>query len=468
VPLARKIEQYIISNAIQLQPVHHARSKDLAHALTLAGAVPEFAIKTILLIDRSGPAVLALPFLGTPDLDALNASTNRQFQVVDDQKAGKLFSDCDEGHLPFISQPYGLNVYVDDSVLSLEYGFVSSGCASTLLKLPSFSIRAAMQGATKGSFASITTTQEERSDFSFADQNDYSLDKVAEKLQSIHRLPPMPETAVRIMHLTSDPESNVSDLAGLVERDPSLSAQIMRYARSALFNYRGELICVKDAINVVLGFDRVSKLAMGIAAAKAFNIPSDGPLGLAKFWQHSLYTAVLAQALAMISNPELGIEDKDAYLSGLLHNFGMLLVGHIFPPEFRMLNKLREAEPDSSMRDIEMRVFGMGSAQSFISLGHGSMGAILLKIWGMPESTIKSAAMHQNHGYTGDQEEYVRLVQLANYLLGLHGVGDEPPAIDPTQLFASLGIDPEHAFQLAEVTVEQCRSLDDMANALVA
>ncbi len=466
-PLASKIEQYIRSNAIELQSVHHARSKNLAHALSLAGAVPECAVKAVMLIDRSGPAMLVLPFLGAPDLQALNASSNRQFQVVDDVKAGKLFADCDEGHLPFISQPYGLHVFVDESVLSLEYCIASSGCASTLLRLPSFSLRAAMQGATKGVFANFELV-EERTDLSFTEGSAYSLDKVAEKLQSIYRLPPMPETAVRIMHLTADPESDVSDLAALVERDPSLSAQIMRYARSALFNYRGDLTCVKDAINVVLGFDRVSKLAMGIAAAKAFNIPNDGPLGLAQFWQHSLYTGVLTQALAMISNPELGVEDKDAYLSGLLHNFGMLLIGHIFPPEFRMLNKLREAEPDASMRDIELRVFGMGSAQSFISLGHGSMGAILLKMWGMPESTVKAAAMHQNLEYSGDQQNYVHLVQLSNYLLAMHGIGDEPAGIDPMPLFESLGIDPERAFELAEVTVAQCRSLDDMANALVA
>jgi len=247
-----------------------------------------------------------------------------------------------------------------------------------------------------------------------------------------------------------------------------LSAQIMRYARSALFNYRGELTSIKDAINIVLGFDRVSKLAMGIASAKAFSISEHGPLGLRDFWQHALYCGVLSQALALMVDPEKGLDDKDAYLNGLLHNFGVLLIGHLFPPEFAMLNKLRESEPEASMRDIEQQVFGMGSAQEFISLGHGSMGAILLKMWGLPDFTIKVAAMHQNHEYEGEHDLHVKLVQLANYLLAQYGIGDEPMDMNAQPLFEALGLDEDKAFALAELTVDQCRSLDGMASQMVA
>ena len=176
----------------------------------------------------------------------------------------------------------------------------------------------------------------------------------------------------------------------------------------------------------------------------------------------------MSQALALMSDPELHLNDKDAYLNGLLHNFGILLIGHLFPPEFKMLNKLRESEPDSSMQDIEQQVFGMGSAQQFIALGHGSMGAILLKMWGMPESTVKVAAMHQNFSYEGEYESEVKLVQLSNYLLAQYGIGDEPLDVDANELCLALGIDEDKAFALAELTVDQCRSLDGMTSQMVA
>lgn len=469
-PVATRLSQYIHQKGIECQPIHHARSGHYGQAIEAANAVSELCLKAVVLIDRRGPAMAVIPFLADLDVDKLNSLLDRQFQIVPEQQAGKIFKDCEPGAIPALGMAYGMPVLLDADVLDFDHCFMQSGCFSTLLRLPKHALATAMQGAIKVRVSNWpdALATELKGQQSVSPVRTLSLDAVAKKLESVYKLPPMPETAVRIMHLTADPESDVFQLAELIERDPSLSAQVMRYARSALFNYRGELTCIKDAVNIVLGFDRVSQLAMGIAAAKAFSITNDGPLGLENFWKHALYSGVLCQALALLANPDLELNDKDAYLAGLLHNFGILLIGHLFPPEFKMLNKLRDAEPEASMSEIEQQVFGMGSAQEFIALGHGSMGAILLKMWGMPDSTIKAAAMHQNHGYEGDASAYVELVQLSNHLLSMHGVGDEISSIEPSALLASLGIDEEQALTLVEVTVDQCRSLDGMTSQMVA
>ena len=464
VPLASRLGKYINAHAVQCQLIHHARSRDLSHAVLLAQAVPELTVKAHLVLDRAGPAVLIVPFQTKPNVDALNSFSSRNFQLIDDEQAGRLFTDCDHGHVPVLAQAYDLPLYVDEAVFSWDEVFASSGCANTLLRLNRGSVRAVLRDASVGLFSEHLLNAESV----LCSEKEYSLDDIARKLSKLYRLPPMPETSVRIMHLTSNPESSLDELVMLVERDPSLSAQILRYARSALFNYRGELHCVRDAINVVLGFDRVAKLAMGISSTQAFRVPSQGALGLSNFWKHALHCAVLCEALATMSKPELDVDARESYLSGLLHNFGLLLIGQLFPPEFRMMNKLREAEPERSMAEIEKQVFGMGSAQEFIALGHGSLGAILLKLWGLPESCIKSAAMHQNEYYEGEHEVQVAIVRLANYLLSMHGVGDEPTSIDPEPLFELLGIDSDSAFRLAEITVEQGQELDGMVSDLVA
>ena len=463
-PLASRLGKYINAHAVQCQLVHHARSRDLSHAVLLAQAVPELTVKAQLVLDRAGPAVLIVPFQTKPNIESLNSFSSRNYQLIDDEQAGRLFPDCDHGHIPVFAQAYDLPLYVDETVFAWEEVFASSGCANTLLRLHQGAVRAVLRDASVGVFSEMLAPAESV----LCSEKEYSLDDIAGKLNRLYRLPPMPETSVRIMHLTSNPESSLDELVTLVERDPSLSVQILRYARSALFNYRGQLHCVRDAINVVLGFDRVAKLAMGISSAQAFRVPAQGALGLNKFWKHALSSAVLCEALATMSKPELGVDARESYLAGLLHNFGLLLIGQLFPPEFRMLNKLRESDPDRSMAEIEKQVFGMGSAQEFIALGHGSLGAILLKLWGLPESCIKAAAMHQNECYEGEYKELVAIVRLANYLLSLHGVGDEPASIDPEPLFELLGIDADRAFLLAEVTVEQGQELDGMVSDLVA
>jgi len=469
VPIASKLSQYIDKMGVMCHPVHHSRSNHFGQAIELANAVPELCAKCIPLIDKSGPVVVVIPFLAELDLDLVNNTFSRQLQQLADFNADKLFPDCEPGALPVFAMAYGLPVIVDVDMLDNDHVFTASGCSSTLLKIPGAAFRMGMVGAIKGRIAKWPeATTPVLGEGLNACAGNLSLDLVAKKLERLYRLPPMPETAVRIMHLVSDPDADVFQLAELIERDPSLSAQVMRYARSALFNYRGELSCVKDAVNIVLGFDRVSQLAMGIAASKAFVIPENGPLGLANFWRHALYAGVLSQALALLAKPELELNEKDAYLAGLLHNFGILLIGHLFPPEFKMLNKLRESEPEASMSDIEKQVFGMGGAQELMSLGHGSIGAILLKLWGMPASTIKVAAMHQNANYQGGDEHYVWLVQLANYYLSQYGIGDERVEYDPLPALEKLGIEESHAQALMDAAIEQCRSLDGMITHMAA
>lgn len=460
-PIAAKLSQFINRKGILCQPVHHPRSQDFAQAIEQANAVPELCAKCVALIDRNGPAVAVIPFLADLNLEMLNQSLGRNFQTLSKEMTNKLFSDCESGAFPALAMAYNLPVIIDVDMLDNETVFSASGCSSTLLKIPGTAFRLAMRGAVKGRIA-IWPEPVEKLPPPEANAAPATLEGVTKKLQRLHQLPPMPETAIRIMHLTADPDSDVFQLAELIERDPSLAAQVMRYARSALFAYRGELSCVKDAVNIVLGFDRVAQLAMGISAAKAFNIPEEGPLGLAKFWQHALYNGVLSQALALMANPDLLIDDKQAYLSGLLHNFGLLLLGHLFPPEFKMLNKLRETNPDASMQELESQVFGMGGAQEIMSIGHASVGASLLKMWGLPETSIMVASKHTLENYQGAHDLYVAIIQLSNYYLWQHGVGDEPILYDPQPLLDRLGIKAEQAQKLIESCVEQCHSLDGM------
>ncbi len=468
-PIASKLSHFIDSKGITFQPLHHPRSEHFGHAIELANAVPELCAKTIPLIDKAGPAIAVIPYLADLDLEVINTTLSRQFQPLSEENTSKLFRDCDSGAVPAFGMAYGLPVIIDLDMLENDYVFSASGCACTLLKMPGIVFRTAMMGAIKGRISKWPDANSECLGEGLVECDGHvSLDLVARKLERLYQLPPMPETAVRIMHLTSDPDSDVFQLAALIEKDPSLSAQVMRYARSALFSYRGELNSIKDAVNIVLGFDRVSQLSMGIAASKAFNIPQHGPLGLEHFWQHALYSGVLCQALALMAKPCLEIDEKDAYLAGLLHNFGVLLIGHLFPPEFKMLNKLRESEPEASMADIEQQVFGMGGAQEFISLGHGSIGAVLLKMWGLPDACIKAAAMHQKLDYQGAGEYYVYLVQVVNYYLAQEGIGDETIEYDPQPVLELLGLDEEKVQELMSVCIEQCRSLDGMISHMAA
>lgn len=285
-------------------------------------------------------------------------------------------------------------------------------------------------------------------------------------IEQVYQLPPMPGMARSILELRLKPTASAADLATIVELDPSLAAQVMRYASSPLFGYRGHIGSIRDAISRVLGFETVMNIALGLATAKALRNPQEGPLGLRAFWRHAIYSAALAQALvrAMPSDrqPCLGL----AYLAGLLHNFGFLLLGHMFPPEFALLNKQVMAHPDVPVTTLEKHLLGMGHAQQMLSLGHARIGAWLMESWGMPEEIVVTLREHHNPHYQEDHAVYPNLVLLVDHMLKCCDLGDAPNDELPQELLARLGLEEAEAREVRERLLNGSEGLDHLARQL--
>ena len=124
----------------------------------------------------------------------------------------------------------------------------------------------------------------------------------------------MPELGRRILELQSDPNAGARELANIVQLDPSLAAQVIRYASSSYYGYTGRITNIQEAISRVLGYDMVMNLAIGLAAGRSFCIPETGPLGLKSFWEHAIISAVLMQRLSA-AMPEGNAASPGAVLS---------------------------------------------------------------------------------------------------------------------------------------------------------
>lgn len=249
------------------------------------------------------------------------------------------------------------------------------------------------------------------------------------RIQSLKKLPAMPQMAARVIQLKQKPHADIHELAEIIEMDPSLSAQVIRYAQSPYFGYRGNVDSVHTAISRVLGYEVVLNLAFGIATAKSYRIPTEGPLGLRAFWQHAIYAGALVQALSNIQGVDTRLPSGLVYLAGLLHNFGLLVLGQLFPKEFVMLNRLAAQYPMAEITRIEQKMFGVH---------HGQVGAWVMKAWNLPEEVVVAALHHHNDAYIGPHEDYARLVNLANRVLKREGIGDSVHTNMPEELLSSL------------------------------
>ncbi len=274
-----------------------------------------------------------------------------------------------------------------------------------------------------------------------------------ERIERVEELPPLPEIGARLLRLKDDPRASTRQLAGIIELDPSLAGQIMRYAASPFLGYREKIASIQEAITR-LGFDKVADLALGFAAGSGFSIPATGPIGLQAFWQHAIHSASLMQGLAEQTPPAVRVRPGIAYLAGLLKNIGFPLLGHLFPEEFQALNRAIAAQPDRAVTELEQEV---------IAVDHTDSGVWLMRKWRMPSEIITTVFEHHNADYRGEHHAYANLALVADRLLKRYGIGDAFSEALPERLLDQLGLTEPQARHLAETFMNNSGELNGMA-----
>jgi len=263
--------------------------------------------------------------------------------------------------------------------------------------------------------------------------------RIRQRLDDTLEIPPLSPTADRIMQLRANPNASVTDLTNIVESDPSLAAQVVSWASSPYYAAPGKIRSVQDAIVRVLGFDLVSNLAVGLILGRTVSLPKDSSDGLTPYWLQAAYCATTVEALSRLMPARVRPRQGLIYLSGLLHNFGYLVLAHTFPPHFSRICRYTEANPNISHVAIEKHLVGICREQ---------ISAWLMQAWNMPEEVCTALRHQQDADYQGEHAEYANLVFIATRLLREHGIGDAPT--DPI---------PEEMFDRRELNPERCREL---------
>ena len=196
-----------------------------------------------------------------------------------------------------------------------------------------------------------------------------------EDLISVDSLPPMSATASRLLAMATDPDVEIEDLAATIEQDPPLTAKVLGIANSAYYAPRRAVLTVKDAIIQVLGLRMVSNLAFGIALNGPMNTAGCERFDLTRYWVIALGTADLAGGLARAASVVDAPDPDAAYLAGLLHNLGELLLVHLRPHEMnQILGELAE-RPGQDPVELEQAAFG---------IDRWGAGALLARHWELP------------------------------------------------------------------------------------
>lgn len=430
--------------------VHTAESFEATVAT--AGLSLSNVIKAVML--KSGAAYLMAVIRAdqTVNMETLNTLFKRDFSLCNESELLELFPNCDQQALPPLAEPYGLRSIVDKSISEMPNLYFMTGSAGLLISTSGAEfVNTLHQGGWKG--RSIVGRVEEVSTITTTEQ------AMRDKVEALNELPAMPGLASEIIRIRNNPYAHATELSAVIEQDPSLSAQVIRYAVSPLYAYQGKINSVEQAIVRVLGMDFVEDLAFGLSLGKAFNNPKAGPLGMDNFWQHSLYCASLTQALCNQIPNGIRPPASVAYLAGLLHNFGILLLGHLFPTQYERLSKALLAEPGRGLMELERET---------IAVSHSELGLWLMEAWDMPREITEAVSEHHNPDHRGDFSVFANLVYIANALLCRHGIGDAESMEIPEALLQRFGLDEEKLEQALANVLEGREGLEFMAARMAA
>ena len=115
-------------------------------------------------------------------------------------------------------------------------------------------------------------------------------------LKKIKQLPPLPESVLQIEAVYQDPDSSFLDMVKIIEKDPLLTADILKSANSPLYGFSREINAISQAVGL-FGMGTVRGFALASIVKKSFeldlspyNINNDMFSALSKK-QHGLVTA---------------------------------------------------------------------------------------------------------------------------------------------------------------------------------
>lgn len=442
--LATKIKKFLDLYRVTYQVFSHPRTVTLLEAQQALQIEPQQFIRSVLLEDKQGYILAVLPLNAKLDFSRIEKRLKRRLQVVPRARVDRLFYDCEPGSHPPIGEPYKLRTLIDSALLLNPNVYFEPGTHTSVVRMTLVDYRFLTQGAI---WAAISVPMETPNTMSchwehsrdlldsLVQIHNPCLEQIAKRIEATYPFPPLPDIARKILQLTQQKSPSARALADLVLHDPNLSDWILVYARWA----DPRLQHCQDLFEAIdfLGVELVAHLAIGIAAGRLFQVQQHGAVGLKAFWRHAFYCAMLCKSLCMQSTLP-GLDSCVAYLSGLLHNFGLLLVGHLFQPEFSLLNKMLVMNPKTPIETLEKKILGMGQAKQIVGTGHAQMGAWLLQSWQMPPEVVTVAREHHHASYEGAHEAYVKLLMVASHLLKEQGLGDGVScALEPSFLKAA-------------------------------
>ncbi|MBE9546381.1 MAG: HDOD domain-containing protein, partial [Proteobacteria bacterium] len=201
------------------------------------------------------------------------------------------------------------------------------------------------------------------------------------RIASSKKLPSLPQILLNLIEVCSREDSTIDEISQIINSDPPLSAKVMGMVNSVYYSLPGKVTTIEHAI-VLLGTDAVKNIAISSSIYQVFGkVGRDSAFKMKLFWWHSLMCATMAK---LIAERVRNTYTDEAFLSGLLHDIGKLIIWVHFPEEYADILRSSEDRPDLLLEG-EKRLLG-GT--------HCEVGAWMINQWKLQASMAEAVLYH--------------------------------------------------------------------------
>ncbi len=204
--------------------------------------------------------------------------------------------------------------------------------------------------------------------------------KIFARLNSIDIISTPPAIISDVLSLLNQEDSSSVKLSQIILKDPNLTVRVLRIANSTFYGYRGQVNNVNQAV-MIMGQNMVKCLVLSISIYDQVISKDPGKdKEFNKLWQHFLETATAAKNVALSIKYEML---EEAYIAGLLHDFGRLFLLRYFARETFQASRL--LADGVTLIDAERKIFGTD---------HQEIGGFIASRWNLPLSLIQAIGNH--------------------------------------------------------------------------
>jgi len=262
-----------------------------------------------------------------------------------------------------------------------------------------------------------------------------------EILKKIKQLPPLPESAMQIEAVYQDPNSSFQDMVKILEKDPLLTADILKAANSPLYGFSREINAISQAVGL-FGMGTVRGFALASIVKKSFTLDlsaygiSNEMFSELSKRQHALITAWCVK--------------KENKLMGILSPAAFLVeIGKVIIAQQIMMESKQQEFKDAllELQDVE------AAEEKVIGVHTPEVSATIFKLWKFEEGLVDTIANCQQPDKAKEEDrraaQFLHVVRIA---IPINGVATEKSIADAKALIEKYSLDLEsfeHALESA-------------------